>query len=70
MKCPKCGKNILQILGRWSPEQPDVTRRGYFCRTCRIGYVEIFSIPKQQVIGIEEKDYNVKQEIQLTLGDF
>ena len=70
MKCRKCGKIIRQEWGHWSPEEPNVTRRGYLCRTCRIGYVEIYSIPKQEVIGIEEKDYNDKQEVQLTLGDF
>ena len=70
MKCRKCGKNVPQVWGRWSPEDPDVTRRGYLCRTCRIGYVEIFSRISQNVIRIEETDFNVKKEIQTTLGDY
>ena len=70
MKCRKCGKKILQVWGEWSSEEPNVTRRGYLCRTCRIGYVEIYSKIEKRVIAVEEKDYNDKQEVQLTLGDF
>ena len=70
MKCRKCGKKILQVWGKWSPDEPDITRRGYLCRSCKMGYVEVFSRVSQKVIRIEEKDYNDKQEVQLTLGDF
>ena len=70
MNCPKCGKKILQAWGRWSPNDPDVTRRGYICYACKIGYVEIYSRSKQEVIGIEEEDLRDKREIQTTLGDF
>lgn len=70
MKCRKCGKHIMQVWGEWSPETPDVTRRGYLCRTCRTGYVEIYSISQQEVIGIEEKDYNLTNERQTSLMEW
>ena len=67
MNCRKCGKKILQVWGIWSPEEPDVTRRGYLCRTCEMGYVEIYSREAQEVIRIEEKDLSDKKEVQTTL---
>lgn len=70
MNCPKCGKKILQAWGRWSPNDPDVTRRGYICYTCKIGYTEIYSKIEKRVIDVEEVDLREKREIQTTLGDF
>ena len=70
MKCSKCGKYVRQYWGRWSPEEPDITRRGYYCTSCHIGYVEFYSRIEKKVVRVEETDYNVKEEIQTTLGDF
>ena len=70
MKCRKCGKHIMQVWGMWSPDNPNIARRGYLCRTCEIGYVELFDRVSQTVVGIEEKDLSEKKEVQTTLGDF
>lgn len=70
MKCLKCGKKILQVWGKWSPDEPDITRRGYLCRSCKMGYVEVFSRVSQKVIHIEEKDLSVKRDKQVSLEEW
>lgn len=70
MNCRKCGKRIMQYYGEWSPEEPDITRRGYYCTSCHIGYVEIYSRIEKKVIRVEETDYNVKVEKQTSLVEW
>ncbi len=64
--CPKCKKHIRQMFAHCSPEEP-VSRRGYICYNCEMGYVEIVDNASHNVIRVEETDLHVSNERQTSL---
>ena len=56
LRCPRCNKSIRQNWGKWSRDEPEITRRAYTCTHCNTRFIEI--VKDYRVIGILEEKMN------------